>query len=53
MKPGEPLFDSFSAQVETSTPRIYSYEETRGLATALLGHAREECKSVGIPRLGH
>src|SRR5215213_9377385 len=53
MKPGEPLFDSFSAQVETSTPRIYSYEETRSLATALLGHAREECKSVGIPRLGH
>jgi hypothetical protein len=53
MKPGEPLFDSFSAQVEASTPRIYSYEETRSLTTGLLSHAREECKSVGIPRLGH
>jgi hypothetical protein len=53
MKPGESLFDSFSAQVEASTPRIYSYEETRSLATALLSHARQECNTVNIPRLGH
>lgn len=53
MKPDEPLFETFSSRVEASTPRIYSYEQTRILAAALLGHAREECKAVGIPRLGH
>lgn len=53
MKPGEPLYESFSEQLERSTPRIYAYEETRSLATALLNFAREDCKSVGVPRLGH
>lgn len=53
MKPGEPLFERYAPQVDASTPRIYSYAETRSLTTHLLDYARTECKSVSVPRLGH
>ena len=53
MKPGDHLFEVFSDQIDQIAPWVFAHEETRGLSSALLSHARENCKSVGMPRLGH
>jgi hypothetical protein len=53
MNPSDQLFNSFAKKIEAITPIQFEFEETRALTTDILSHARENCHSISIPRLGH
>ena len=53
MRPDEPLFISFENKIEEHTPSLFAYEEMRRVTANILIHARENCRSVALPRLGH
>ncbi len=53
MKPGEQLYNRFEEGIQLATLRLYADEETRVLTNSLLRHARVDCDSVSVPRLGH